>query len=732
MSRILVTDLDGTLLGGGTGERRRLRDALARHRGVSVVFATGRGPASVRQVLRDALVPRPRWVIADVGATVLDGTALSAVEPLQERLRAGWPGPERVRAALARFPALTYQHAVAQEGRCSYYLAPNDLTPELTASVEALGCRWEYSAGRYFDVLPPRASKGGALRALAQQMAWPVRSILVAGDSLNDLSLFRLGAHGVIVGGAEPALSTAVGHDPLVHRPSQAGAGGILAALHTLGWVTPPRRPRRRGHALVVGYHRPPAHRSNAGTRTPASPNGILPTLTSAFADGLPGIWVAATTPGTGPAPRTHPAEAPPSAPPAGEEAPAARRDGPPLSLVPLSAHQWSGYFHQACKELLWPVLMSEPHRMVFRERSWAAYRAVNARFARHIADRAAPGATVWLHDYNLWLVPGILRTLRPDLRLGLFHHTPFPPARTFAALPVAAQLRASLAQLDWAGFHTAAFADHFRKTLGNARPLPRIGVHPLGIDRPAIEAIVRTRPRTAPPPAHRLVLSVERLDYAKAPVQKVDALERLLTNRPDLRGQVTFRLICPPPEPGITAYDTTRALLEQRVRQVNTTWSHDGWQPVDYRPTQLSFPDVVDQYLAADVLWITSLQDGMNLTAKEFVAAQTAQTAPNGPGVLVLSRHTGAAAAFGDTALLTDPHSPEDLTDTLARALDTPTTERQSRLNRLSHLLGHERPVDWARQVVDTIRQPPDNPDSHGRPDRIRRGPVRPAARRA
>ncbi|MFJ5921183.1 HAD-IIB family hydrolase [Kitasatospora sp. NPDC092948] len=667
MSRILVTDLDGTLLGGDAEDRLRLREALDRHPEVTVVFATGRGPESVRDVLRDPLIPRPRWIIADVGATLLDGVDFSPVEPLQGQLRAGWPGPSRVRAALSRFPALRYQHGVPQDGRCSYFLDPDLLTDELVSAVEELGLTWVYSGERYFDVLPAEASKGGALRALAEKLSWPAESILVAGDSLNDLSLFRLGAHGVVVGGAEPAFDTAVGADPLVHRPGRPGAAGILTALQALGWVA---RDASR-HALVVGYHRPPPRH-----RPPASPNGILPTLTSAFADGLPGLWVAATT--------GRPDEE------------------PPLSAVPVSAEQWSGYFHRACKETLWPVLMSEPERSVFDPHSWSAYRAVNARFADHLAARAAPGATVWLHDYNLWLVPGLLRDARPDLRIGLFHHTPFPAPEVFAALPVAAELRASLTRLDWAGFHTAAFAAHFRRSLPSP---PRTGVHPLGIDRPAVEALARTRTPAPRPAVGQLVLSVERLDYAKAPVQKVDALDRLLTARPDLRGRVTFRLICPPPEPGITAYDTTRRLLEQRIADVNTRWCRPSWQPIEYRPDSLTFAEVVDEYLAADVFWVTSLQDGMNLTAKEFIAARSALPRP---GVLVLSRHTGAAAEFADAALLTDPRSPEDLTARLAEALTTTPAERRTRMARLSALLPHDRPVDWATRVIAAIRQAP------------------------
>ncbi|MFE3498983.1 HAD-IIB family hydrolase [Kitasatospora sp. NPDC059146] len=698
MSRILVTDLDGTLLGGTPDDRRRLRDALAHHPEVVTVFATGRGLASIRQVLRDPLVPRPRWIIADVGATVLDGADLTPVDPVQDQLRAGWPGPERVRAALLRFPALAYQHGVHQDGRCSYHLPPDGLTGELTAAVEELGCTWEYSADRYFDVLPPHASKGDALRALAAKLGWQPDEILVAGDSLNDLSLFRAGTHAVVVDGAEPALLTALIGNPLVQRPGLPGAAGIHAALRTLGWTSrgadhgigaeAATEPPVGRHSLVVAYHRPPLHWNGESWQPPDSPNGILPTLSSAFADDLPGVWVAARTGRDRQAPLPHPASA------------------PPLAAVPVDPATWSGYFHRACKETLWPVLMSEPDRAVFDEGAWADYRTVNARFARHISAQAAPGATVWLHDYNLWLVPGLLRRARPDLRTGLFHHTPFPDPETFAGLPVAAELRSSLACLDWAGFHTEAFADRFRRTLAGLPGPPRTTVHPLGIDRPAVERLARLRAPHRRPDTRRVVLSVERLDYAKAPVQKVDAVDRLLARRPDLRGRLVFRLVCPPPEPGITAYESTRRRLERRVAETNSRWRSGSWQPVDYRPHRLSTAEVVDQYLTADVLWITSLQDGMNLTAKEFVAARAAFPEHRAdPGVLVLSRHTGAAAELGEAALLTDPHSPEDLTAVLAHALDLSPAERRTRMVRLSALLGHSRPADWAHEILRAIR---------------------------
>ncbi|MFF3227559.1 trehalose-6-phosphate synthase [Nocardia suismassiliense] len=677
--KILVTDLDGTLLGGTPTDRLRLRNALTRHPEVTVVFATGRGLESIRAVLRDPLVPQPRWIIADVGASIIDGADLAPVTALQTPLRAGWPGGDRIRVALRHFPALIYQHGVPQDGRCSFHLPPAGLTPELIDAVHALGCSWQYSADTYFDVLPAHASKGNALVALATQQGWSMGAVLVAGDSANDRSMFGRGAHGVIVGNAERSLLSAVPAADAAHRPDMPGAAGILAALQDLGWIEP-------DFPLVVGYHRAPITWTPDGWRSPSSPNGILPTLHSVFTGNLRAVWAA------GVVIETHQS--------------AAHLDdhdtGLPLAFLPLTSAEWSGYFHRACKEALWPVLMSQPHRARFDPAAWAEYRAVNRRFADHIGVHAAPGATVWLHDYNLWLVPGRLRETRPDLRVGLFHHTPFPEPDVFAALPPAAEIRASLGALDWAGFHTEVFADRFLGALSDHARRPLIGVHPLGIDRAAIEQLARSRPLGRRKHDGPVVLSVERLDYIKAPVQKVDAIAELLVRHPELRGALRFRLVCPPPEPGLTAYDATRQLLERRIDEVNQAWTIGGWQPIEYFPEFLSFPEVVDHYLAADVFWVTSLQDGMNLTAKEFIAAQAAV---GGCGVLVLSRHTGAAAQLAAGALLTEPNSPTDLVDILRRALNLAPAQRRERLACLSELLGQHNPAEWAAEIIAAIQ---------------------------
>lgn len=678
-ARVLVADLDGTLLGGRPRDRRRLREALERHPEIIVVFATGRSLESVQALLRDdALVPFPRWIIGDVGASVVDAAHMTRLEGLEERLRAGWPGAEIVRGALRRFPQLVYQD-VPQDGRCSFYLAPDGLTDEVKTAVKELGCTWSYASGRYFDVLPCRAGKGPAVRLLARMLGWPREAMLVAGDSLNDLSLFRLGTHGVVVANAEPALVARVPASALVDASDLPGAAAVTQAMERRGWLD------RR--SVVVGYHRPPVHWRDGRWLAPSSPNGVLPTLRASLADeGLDAVWAAAHV-GETRAPRP----------------PSSVTGGLRLSLLPVSEDRWAGYFHRVCKETLWPALVAQPHLIQDRTGDWPEYEKVNASFADHISSLARHGATVWLHDYNLWLVPGILKMQRPDVTIGLFHHTPFPHPDVFRRIPAAERLRESLAMLDWAGFHTQDCADNFRRLLADttASP-PHTGVHPLGIDHQAVAALARTRTPQREDADARLVLSVERLDYAKAPVHKIHALATLLQQNPGLRERLRFRLICPPPATGIRAYDATRAELEQAITAVNDRWSTTAWQPVDYIPHNLDFTEIIDHYLAADIFWVASLADGMNLTAQEYV---TARAATARPGVLVLSRHAGIAQHLAGAAVLTDPHSPADLVRALHTALTMTTEQRRRHITHLSALMRFPAPAAWARQVIAAIR---------------------------
>ena len=202
---VLATDLDGTLLAGTQEMRRRVRDLFSGGLpGAKLIYVTGRGLESIIPLLSDSTLPQPDYIIADVGATILHGD-LRPVDPLHHDIAARWPGAQIVLQHLARFPALQRQ-TVPQERRCSFFLSEGGITDELRAAVEALDCDLLWSAGRYLDVLPRGVSKGAALSGLANAEGFDLETVIVAGDTLNDLSMYATGLRGIVVGGAEPAL----------------------------------------------------------------------------------------------------------------------------------------------------------------------------------------------------------------------------------------------------------------------------------------------------------------------------------------------------------------------------------------------------------------------------------------------------------------------------------------------------------------------------------------------
>ncbi|MCZ7665258.1 MAG: HAD family hydrolase [Thermoleophilia bacterium] len=228
---ILATDLDGTLLGGSEDDRRRLTDTMEAEPSFQVIFLTGRNLETVRPYLDDPLVPTPAYIVSDVGATVVSGKDLKPIQPLQNELDRAWPGCTAVERVLRPFPFLERQD-VPQERRCSYHIADErSITRELLLAVESIGCSALFSAGRYLDVLAEGVSKGTTLLKLIDLEKLDPASILVAGDSLNDLSMFETGLKGVVVGNGEAGLKQAVSEMSSVFVARRTGAGGLLQAL---------------------------------------------------------------------------------------------------------------------------------------------------------------------------------------------------------------------------------------------------------------------------------------------------------------------------------------------------------------------------------------------------------------------------------------------------------------------------------------------------------------------
>lgn len=740
---LLATDLDGTFLGGSAEDRQTLYQLVSGSQDIQLVFVTGRGLEAVMPLLSDPLVPTPDYIICDVGGTVVEGASLQPVQPLQADIDRRWPGELAVAAAVAAFPELERQE-VPQQRRCSYFCHQDAVTPALVEAARALGCEVMYSASRYLDLLPAGVNKGSTLQALVDQLGIAHDEVLVAGDTLNDLAMFEAGFQGVCVGDSEAALLAATGDLAHVFHAGAAGCGGILQAIIHFsllqpGYLDATTFSAARGRAdLVVVYHRLPyeEHRINGRIvqRQPKSPNGIIPTLLSFFAAGQRGSWVAWSVHDEAVDPpfevhTTVDAQAYP---------------GLLAARVALSKGEVDVFYKRFSKEAFWPTLHTFWERAVFREADWLVFLAVNRKFAERAAAEAAEGATVWLHDYNLWMVPAVLRELRPDLKITFFHHTYFPSADAFNVLPWRREIVGSLLQCDYIGFHIPRQAENFVDVAAGVAPLhvlerracsPRyltygcavgletmttrievhgrrigLGAHPVGLDTERIDRALR-HPRTPIRRAtireefagKRLVLSVERLDYTKGTLEKIRAFGDLLDRQPQMRGKVSLVVVCVPAAKEMTVYDELQVQIEQAVGRVNGRYAEVGWTPIRFFFRPLPFEEVVAWYAESDVIWITPLRDGLNLVGKEYVATQ-GQT--GGCGVLVLSEFAGAAAELHG-ALLTNPHDPADLRERLRQALEMDPVERESRLRGLNEIVHHNDVSRWGSEFLDAVAGP-------------------------
>ncbi|MFW5965955.1 MAG: HAD-IIB family hydrolase, partial [Persicimonas sp.] len=367
---LLATDLDGTLLGGDEAEKRRLYAFLNRLDNLQLAFVTGRGLESVMPLLSDPTVPRPDYIVADVGAMIVDGEMLEPVQPIQAEISERWPGTLQVVEALDDIAYLTRQD-VPQERRCSFIVDEQDIDDELEAAVDRLGCRLLFSAGRYLDVLPVGVDKGSTLEKLADLLEVPYDEVIVAGDTLNDLAMFETGFRGIVVGNAESGLTERVGGAESVYLADAHGAGGILEAFdrfEPLAKAAPigERRSSREGDSqMVMVYHRLPFEEVEIDGKTvrrpPSSPNGIIPTLLDFFRTGYRGSWVAWSLQKT-----RNPDDF---------EVDVQLDDDsiPDLTCarVPLTDDDVERFYKKFSKEALWPVLFSFPSYATFNQDDW-------------------------------------------------------------------------------------------------------------------------------------------------------------------------------------------------------------------------------------------------------------------------------------------------------------------------------------------------------------------------
>jgi trehalose 6-phosphate synthase len=414
-----------------------------------------------------------------------------------------------------------------------------------------------------------------------------------------------------------------------------------------------------------------------------------------------------------------------------GSPLPARIAGEPGLELAPLalSPDDAEGYYGGFCNRTLWPLLHALPERSATREPWWHAYRRVNERFGARAASLAGDDAAVWVHDFHLCLVPALLRAGAPRLRVGYFHHVPFPAPELWRRVRGGDEILAGMLGADAVGFQTSAdrasfgaacrdagvaAADDAGPVLYDGRVVELV-VHPVGIDA---DAVARDAGEPATRRLHaelrvrfagrRLLLGVDRLDYTKGIVERLRAFASLLERRPDLRERVVLLQIAVPSRGDVPEYRAVREEVEALVGRINGEHTPPGGEPpVHYLHQRVPLPELAAFYAAADVCLVTPLRDGMNLVAKEYVAVQRAV---GGDGVLVLSRFAGAAEALAE-AVQANPFHVEDLRGALERALALDPLERRRRLHALARRVATRDAAAWARDELALLVPPAPTP---------------------
>jgi trehalose 6-phosphate synthase len=391
------------------------------------------------------------------------------------------------------------------------------------------------------------------------------------------------------------------------------------------------------------------------------------------------------------------------------------------LRPVTLSADDVDRYYRGFSNAILWPLFHGRLRKVELKRAWWNAYRVVNRRFANTVAHIAPLGGTVWVHDYHLLLAPALIREKRPDLRIGLFLHIPFPNAQLFAMLPWRREVIEGMLGADVVGFQVPDDVANFvaaAKRLVEPRILGRIihtGSHsvdvdafPISIDfanwdalgeRAAAQAVANRQELGV----ESILLGIDRLDYTKGISQRLRAFGELLDQGLLDAERCTFVQVAVPSRADVAAYDDEREEVEDLIEKINSRHRRpNGSLPVRYIDFSLDEVAMASWFRAADALVVTSLADGMNLVAKEFVAARG-----DLDGVLILSEFAGAAQDL-DGALIVNPYDLEDIKTALVTALGMPRAERAARLQTMRAAVRHNDVHRWARTFLDRLRSRP------------------------
>ncbi len=389
-------------------------------------------------------------------------------------------------------------------------------------------------------------------------------------------------------------------------------------------------------------------------------------------------------------------------------------------ATIDLTENEHDRYYNEFSNSTLWPLLHSMPELMTFDRRNTLVYRAVNERMAGSLAPMLRQNDMIWIHDYHLMAMPAMLRARGITAPIGFFLHIPFPSADMLASVPEAGALIRDLVAADLIGFQTQNDVENFAEAahrLAGATRLTggwlqvdgrrvRLGAFPVEIEAREFAATAEQAWKAAPTErlrrsvqGQKLVLGVDRLDPTKGLIQRLAGYRRLLETRPDWRRRVTMLQIAAESRKDVAAYRTLREAVDREGGAINSEWSEPDWTPLRIVARAGARATMAGYMREARVGLVTPLRDGMNLVAKEYVAAQD----PQDPGVLVLSRFAGASRQLG-AALIVNPHDPDELADALDEALRMGLTERQERWQACWRAIDGATPSLWGRTFLATL----------------------------
>ncbi len=394
------------------------------------------------------------------------------------------------------------------------------------------------------------------------------------------------------------------------------------------------------------------------------------------------------------------------------------------LKRVWLTKEQESGYYYGFANSALWPLCHMAYHRPVFRASDWQAYRDVNRFFAERVAEEIGDDpAFVFIQDYHLALLPRMLRALAPRAILAQFWHIPWPNPETFRICPWREEILEGLLGNDILGFHIRYHGENFIATVDvelEARPdrersaivyrghMTKIRAFPISIDFEELSrqaasaeiergmAALRRKYRLGPDVI--LGIGADRIDYTKGLLERMEALDCFLDRYPEYRGRVVFFQVGAPSRTQIEEYRRLNEELDERVAAINWKYGNHDWQPIIFVRGRFPVSSLLALYRMARFLMVTSLHDGMNLVAKEFIAAQVERQ-----GVLLLSRVTGAARELRD-ALVINPFSPDETAEAIHQAVEMEPAEARQRMGRLRAHVGENNVYKWAAEVIGKL----------------------------